>query len=154
MPPRVPAAFRPSAFASRVVLRPLRNWAFLTVGLPSPRDSTAPDLIGVVTFRLPETRPGRAPSQPRERRYPCDRQDATGRLLPLHNGQLLLPRYGNRLAGLTLTRRRQGFNRVRPFGLLLACGSRTEHDPLGLNPELRTPPLPAEHVRAETGLGH
>src|SRR5664280_2571351 len=55
-----------------------------TVGLPTPRDSTAPDLIGVVTFRLPETRPGRAPSQPRERRYPRDRQDATGRLLPLH----------------------------------------------------------------------
>src|SRR5664279_1972003 len=102
-----------------------------TVGLPTPRDSSAPDLIGVVTFRLPETRPGRAPSQPRERRYPRDRQDATGRLLPLHNGQLLLPRYSNRPAGLTLTTRRPGFHRVPPFGALPASESRTENDPLG-----------------------
>jgi len=99
MPPRFPTAFRPSAFASRVVLRPLRGWAFLTVGLPTPRDSTAPDLIGVVTFRLLKTRPGGAPSQPRERRCPRDRQDATGRLLPLHNGQLLHPTTATVLRG-------------------------------------------------------
>ena len=39
-----------------------------------------------------------------------------------------------------------------PIGLLLTCGPRMERAPLGLNPELRTPPLPATHVRAETSL--
>ena len=32
--PRFPAAFRPPAFASGTVLRPLGSWAFFTVGLP------------------------------------------------------------------------------------------------------------------------
>src|SRR5664280_563918 len=38
-----------------------------------------------------------------------------------------------------------------PIGLLLTCGPWMEQGPLGLNPELRTPPLPATHVRAGTG---
>src|SRR5450759_2224797 len=41
-----------------------------------------------------------------------------------------------------------------PIGLLLTCGPRMDRAPLGLNPELRTPPLPATHVRAETSLEH
>ncbi len=35
---RFPAAFRPPAFAFRVILFPPGNWAFLTVGLPAPPD--------------------------------------------------------------------------------------------------------------------
>jgi hypothetical protein len=41
-----------------------------------------------------------------------------------------------------------------PVGLLLTCGLRMDRAPLGLNPELRTPRLPATHVRAETSLEH
>ncbi len=39
-----------------------------------------------------------------------------------------------------------------PSGLPLACGPRTDRRPSGFFPELRTPPLPATHVRAGTGL--
>ena len=39
-------------------------------------------------------------------------------------------------------------------GLPLAGGPRMERVPLGFYPELRTPPLPATHVRVETGLKH
>ena len=46
---RFPAAFRLPAFASRVFLRPLGNWAFLAVGLPA---GIPPDPIGVVMFRM------------------------------------------------------------------------------------------------------
>ena len=46
---RFPAAFRPPAFASRAFLRPLGDWAFLTVGLPA---GEPPDPIGVVMFRM------------------------------------------------------------------------------------------------------
>jgi hypothetical protein len=49
-----------------------------------------------------------------------------------------------------VTRHHQGFTRVHPSGLPLACNSRMEREPSDLNPELRTPPLPAAHVRAET----
>ncbi len=45
---------------------------------------------------------------------------------------------------------RQALPRL-PTGLLLACGSRMEREPLGFFPELRTPQLPATHVGAETG---
>jgi hypothetical protein len=38
-----------------------------------------------------------------------------------------------------------------PAGLLLAGNPRMERRSLGLNPELRTPQLPATHVEAETG---
>jgi hypothetical protein len=53
-----------------------------------------------------------------------------------------------------VTRHHQGFTHVHPSGLPLACGPRTERGPLGVFSELRTPPLPAAHVRAGTGLGH
>jgi hypothetical protein len=43
---------------------------------------------------------------------------------------------------------------IHPSGLPLACGPRMERAPLGFSPELRTPPLPATHVRVGTGLEH
>src|SRR6266496_1142168 len=55
---------------------------------------------------------------------------------------------------LTLTRRHRGFTGVHPSGLPLACDPRMERRSLGLNPELRTPPSPAAHVRAGTGAEH
>ena len=61
---RFPAAFRPPAFASRVILFPPGSWAFLAVGLPGIR----PDPDGVSTFRTCEIRPGWVPSLPRGRR--------------------------------------------------------------------------------------
>ncbi len=39
---------------------------------------------------------------------------------------------------------------IHPPGLTLTCDPRMEREPSGLNPELRTPPLPATHVRAGT----
>ena len=53
-----------------------------------------------------------------------------------------------------VTRHHQGFTRVHPSGLPLACGPRTDRGPLGVFSELRTPPLPATHVGAGTGPGH
>jgi hypothetical protein len=44
---RFPAAFRPPAFASWVVLRPLEDPAFLTVGVPDDEPYAAPDPNGV-----------------------------------------------------------------------------------------------------------
>ena len=53
--------------------------------------------------------------------------------------------------GLTLTRCHRRFTHVHPSGLLLARTPRMDHGTHRLSPELRTPPLPAAHVRAETG---
>ncbi len=72
---RFPAAFRPPAFAS---------WASCSRhGIPPPSRSAyhhtpgrdGPD--GVSTFRTHETRPGRVPALPRERRYPRDRRTSS-----------------------------------------------------------------------------
>ena len=144
--------FGSPAFASWTILFPPGTSASLTVGLPAA--PTRPDPDGVPTFRWHETRPGRAPSIPRGRRCSHDRPSAPGRRLPLHSGQPLHPGTATHQPGLTLTRRHQGFTHVHPSGLPLTCGPRMEREPLGLNPELRTPPLPATHVRAETGLEH
>ncbi|MFF2409477.1 contact-dependent growth inhibition system immunity protein [Streptomyces sp. NPDC058092] len=54
-------------------------------------------------------------------------------------------------AGLSFARRHRGFTDVRPPGPPLACCHRVEQRHLGFSPELRTPPLPATHVRAGTG---
>jgi hypothetical protein len=91
---------------------------------------------------------------PRGRRCPRGRASAPDRRLPLHSGQPLHPGNATHQPRLTLTRRHQGFTHVHPSGLPLTCDPRMEREPLGLNPELRTPPLPATHVRAETGLEH
>jgi len=53
-----------------------------------------------------------------------------------------------------VTRHRRRFTRVHPSGLPLACDPRMGRGSLGFFPELRTPPLPATHVRAGTGHGH
>jgi hypothetical protein len=118
------------------------------------RPLARPDPDGVPTFRWPETRPGWAPSMPRGRRCPRDWPNAPSRRLPLHSGQPLHPGKPTHRPGLTLTRRHQGFTRVHPSGLPLACSSRMERDPLGLNPGLRTPQLPATHARAGTDPEH
>jgi hypothetical protein len=49
-----------------VILFPPRDWALLTVGLPTP--ATEWDLDGVTAFRTHERRPGWVPSIPRGRR--------------------------------------------------------------------------------------
>jgi hypothetical protein len=70
------------------------------------------------------------------------------------NGQSLRPAPCIPPARLTLTRRHRRSTCVCPSGLPLAGDLRVEQGPLGLNPELRTPPLPAAHVRAGTGAEH
>jgi hypothetical protein len=144
--------FSAPAFASWTVLFPPRSSASLTVGLPATLPRPDPD--GVPTFRLHETRPGWVPSMPRGRRCSHGRLGAPGRRLPLPSGQPLHPGASTHHPRLTLTRRHQGFTCVHPSGLPLTCGPRVEREPLGLNPELRTPPLPATHVRAGTGPEH
>src|SRR6266536_2598317 len=61
---RFPVSFRPPALASWTILFPLRDWAFLTVGLPDPISVGTP--AGVATFHTRETRPGWAPSLSRD----------------------------------------------------------------------------------------
>jgi hypothetical protein len=143
---RFPAAFRPPAFASRAILRPPRNSAFLTVDPPD----TARTSTGLS----------------RSARARCDR---IGR--PLHPGTavlswphqplrpapaasqrpVLLTRYRLPPCGLNDDEAQRGFTHVRPPDLPLTCSPRVERGPLGLNPGLRTPQLPATHARAGTG---
>jgi hypothetical protein len=75
---RFPAAFRPPAFASWVVLRPLQAPAFLTVGLPD--DEYTPHRLSRCT-RARHDRGG-CPSTP-GRRCPPGRSALPGRRLPL-----------------------------------------------------------------------
>ena len=145
---RFPAAFRPPAFACRVILFPPGDWAFLTVGLPG---ALRPDPDGVSTFRTARYDRGGCPL------YPGD-----GGALPARcrarpspaASQRPVPAPRTRIppAGLRFTRHQRGFTRfTRP-----ACPSpvTTRMGPavLGLSPVLRTPPLPATHHRAGPGV--
>ncbi len=136
-----------------VILCPLRSWPFLTVGLPATT-CTQPDLNGVATFHTHEIRPGWAPPIPRQRRCSYGRNTisrpppaAFQRRGCYHPTGPSHPR-GSGLRGI-----KQGFTPfARPvFPSPVAPGM--ERGPLGLNPELRTPPLPATHVRTGTGHG-
>ena len=145
---RFPAAFRPPALASWAVLFPPRE-----LGLPHGRltePTPAPDPDGVSTFRMQRDTTGMGALYPRGGGVP-----AAGQMPPTAACRFPAaspaPRCHIPPAELTLTRRRQGFTHVHPSGLPLTCSPRMERGPLGLNPELRTPPLPATHVRAGTG---
>lgn len=101
--PWFPAAFRPPAFACRVILFPPGNWALLTVGLPGT--TTGPDPDGVTTFRACEIRPGWVPPLPRGRRCSPWPDAVPGQRLPLPSGQSLHPagtshRRGSSLRGI------------------------------------------------------
>lgn len=83
----------PLPFSRRHLLLGLSyaRWGSRPSSRSAYRTATGPDLNGVITFHLYETRPGRVPPQPRERRCSHDRIDASGRRLPLLNGQFLHP---------------------------------------------------------------
>jgi|SRR5690349_7102375 len=76
------------------------------------------------------------------------RSGALGPRLPLPSGQPLHPGTETIYPGLTLTRCHQRFTHVHPSDLPLTRGPRMVQGPLRLSPELRTPPLPATHVRS------
>ena len=83
----------PLPFSRRHLLLGLSyaRWGSRPSSRSAYRTATGPDLNGVITFHLYETRPGRVPPQPRERRCSHDRINASGRRLPLLNGQFLHP---------------------------------------------------------------
>lgn len=133
-----------------VILCPLGSWAFLTVGLPvlEPRDRTPTGLPRCAPMRC--GRDG-CPLYPGDcgthtvgaiHHPPCG---AFQRPVPI-------PQHYDPSPGLTLTRHHRGFTDVHPSGLPLTCDHRMERQSLGLNPELHTPPLPAPHVGAGTGM--
>ena len=64
------------------------------------------------------------------------------------------PRSSSHLPGLWVTRHQRGFTHVRPSGLPLACAPGWNGTRFGFFPELRTPQLPATHVRAGTDPEH
>jgi hypothetical protein len=64
------------------------------------------------------------------------------------------PRSSSHLPGLWVTRHQRGFTHVHPSGLPLACAPGWNGTRFGFFPELRTPQLPATHVRAGTDPEH
>jgi hypothetical protein len=146
---RFPVAFRLPAFASRVILSPVGDWAFLAVGLPgcarTHRDST---------FRTHELQPGRGASLPRGQRCPHGRSRVSGRPPAASQRQRPYTPVEHPPSEAQLDEASSRVHCIHLSGLPLACGPRMERAPLGFSPELRTPPLPATHVRMGTGLEH
>ena len=101
-----------------------------------------------------ELRPGWAPPQPRGQRCSHGRRRFTRPPLAVPPRPGLAPRFLIHLPGPWVTRHQQGFTHVRPSGLPLACAPGWNETRFGFCPELRTPQLPATHVRAGTGPEH
>jgi hypothetical protein len=145
---RFPVAFRPPAFASRVIHCPPGGWAFLTVGLPD--QPCVRTLTGLP--RSTRTRCGRGgcllyPGDGGA--HPADLKSSTGacRFSTASPYTPLEQPISEAADNETSTE----VHAIHPPGLALTCSPRMERGPSGLNPELRTPPLPATHVRAGTG---
>ena len=165
--PRFPAAFRPPAFASWVILRPLRNSAFLTVGLPAgqpagpqrgcrvahEQDATgqgAPLTPGTAVRSRPATilRPAPAAFQRLVPTAPLEHPIGGGHLHEassgVHSRSPITPQRLDAATepGSTAASRRSSPRLRPPDGTRTASAS---------TPGLRTPQLPATHAEAETG---
>src|SRR5664279_124802 len=110
-----------------------------------------PDPGGVTTVRTHQPRPEWVPPLSRGRRCSLGRQEIAARRLPLFHGQPLQPCSNNPSARLACDETSTEVHAIHPPGLALTCNPRMERGSSGLNSELRTPPLPATHVRAGTG---
>src|SRR6476660_10227162 len=163
---RFPVAFRLSALASWVILRPLGNCAFLTVGLPTEstagpqrgchvaheQDSTgqgAPFTPGTVVRSRPATtlRPAPAAFQRPVPTAPLTHPIGGGHLHEassgVHSRSPITPRRPDAAPEPERTRFPPVFSSPAAPGW---NGSR-----FGFYPGLRTPRSPAEHAGAETG---
>jgi len=124
--------------------------AFLAVGAPGQND---PDQGGVSTFHMRKTRPGRVP--PRSRGGGVH---ATSKMPPVAACRFAAaspaPRSSIHPPEAHLDETIRRFTRVHPSGLPLAYAPRWITGRFSFFPELRTPPLPATHVRAGTGHEH
>ena len=148
---RFPDAFRPPAFAS---------WPSCSrrgFGLPHGRP-TGQQRCRISTGFPRSTRArydrGGRPLYPGDGGVLPVEGSLFNRHLPLPSGQSLHPAGTSHRRDSNVTRHRRGFTRVHPSGLPLACDPRMGRGSLGFFPKLRTPPLPATHVRAGTGHGH
>jgi hypothetical protein len=80
------------------------------------------------------------------------RESPPGRRLPLCHGKSLSTRLLHSTSGIFhFEASSEGSLAFTRPAFPLACDSRMERVPLGVNFELRTPPLPATHVEAGTG---
>ena len=121
-----------------------------------PTSPTALDPNGVSTFRTHETRPGWAPSLPRGGGVPPTGRDCPRPAPAASQRPALHPAHASHLRGPgsdeASTKVHSRF--TRPI-FLSPVASRMERGPFGFPLELRTPPLPATHAKAGTGLhGH
>jgi hypothetical protein len=136
------------ALACCVIPSPLRPSALLTVGLPG---HLGPDLNGIATFRRYKTRSGWASPLSRGGGVlPTGRASPVGACrFPAASPSPSLPQpVGEGSSDETSTE----IHTINPSDLSLARGPRTEREPFGVSLGLRTPPLPATHAKAGTGL--
>ncbi len=147
---RFPVAFRPPALGFLGILYPPAD-----ISLPHSRPTgQGPAHDGVTTFHTYETRPGwGAPLYPGTAVF--TRPVRSLRPAPAASQRPVLPPgYHIPSPMAYVTRHHQGFTHVHPSGLPLTCSGRMVRQPLGVNSELHTPPLPVTHVGAGTGIEH
>lgn len=134
-----------------VILFPPRDWAFLAVGLPA-RPETDWTSTGFPCFARTSCDRGGCPLYSGDHGARPDRSRSPASARRITAARPCTPPRRRIYAELCITKHHQGFTRVHPSDLPLACGSRMQRQRLGLYPELRTPPLRATHV--EVGTGH
>jgi hypothetical protein len=143
-----PVPFGVPALACCVILSPLKDFS-------SPHGRpTKPiglDLNGIATFRRYETRSGWASPLSRGGGVlPTSRASPVGACrFPAASPSPSLPQpVCEGSSDETSTE----IHTINPSDLSLARGPRTEREPFGVSPGLRTPPLPATHAKVGTGL--
>jgi hypothetical protein len=116
---RFPAAFRPPAFAFRVILFPPGSWAFLTVGLPGASLAPGPGR----GFHVPhcEIRPGWVPPRPRGRRCSPGRMPCPAVACRFPAASPCTPHL-HPTSGATHHEASTRVHAIHPSGLSLACG--------------------------------
>jgi len=122
--PRLPAAFRPPAFASWAPCpaRGFRPTYDRPTAQPAHTRACRADPDEVSTFRTHETRTGPGALYTPGTAVFAGRRPVRGRRLPPLSGRSLAPRYNNPARDVSLTRHPQGFPDSRPVPVLpLTC---------------------------------
>ena len=145
---RFPVAFRPPAFASRVILSPLGNWAFLTVGLPAHDTVAGPQRGSHVPHARDTTGVGALLYPGDGGAHPADMRSPAG-ACRFPAASPCTPALASHQRGSRITRHQREVHAIHPSGLPLACDPRMEQGSLGFPPSF----APRRYQRRTSGWG-
>jgi hypothetical protein len=151
--PRFPVALRRTGIRFLGILAPPGNWAFVTSGLPGNARRRPRTLTGFPRSACASSDRGGRPLDPEASGVHTTGENSPAAACRSSTARPCTP-VSVPSAGALGNEASAGVHSRSPVRSSPRLRSRMERERFGFFPELRTPQLPATHVRAGTGLEH